>query len=569
MLADDLAAAPTSAGVYTFRAADGSVLYIGKARNCRRRLASYVRHRPVRANPDLPLRLQQMIARAERVDVTECVDEAEALILEASLIGRHRPPYNIRLREGQRPTWIALTVAEEYPRLLITRERPRTGRRYYGPFASRAAAEQLSAIALARWPLRPCPGPTPYRPGTLPCLDYHLGRCGGPCAARETVVEYGAKVAAIMGFLGGGDTDIAPVRADLSARMNEASAQREYERAAALRDRLDALNTLTPHSARTNTDVLGIARNDQATAVSVVSVREGALVDRGVFVLAGIASNDEIMDMVYPGGVPRGLLSRAGVGRQPRTPRETERCERAERTAARALATHGPVTTTSAPEEIGQALGVPAPRRIEMYDIAHLHGRAVRASVVVWADGALRGHRIFSLPEGEINDPAQMAAAVRMRLTRVGGDDPLLNLAPDLICLDGGRGQLSVVTEALHDEPARPLLIALAKEYETVYHAGGTLPLMRDSMGSRLLQSLRDEAHRTSNRAHRRARDRTHDVLEDIPGIGPTRRARLRAEFGTLAALARATPAQLTSCGIPAAMHAAVRSFARTHTAHQ
>ncbi len=582
---------PDAPGSYQFIDRHGQVIYVGKASSLRSRLSSYFQ-----APDRLHSRTRQMVETAERVEWTIVRNEVEALMLEYSLIKRHHPRFNVRLRDDKSYPLLAVTTDEEWPRAVVVRGRRRRGVRYFGPYAHAYAIRETLDLLLRSFPVRTC-SPGKFRQHERlgrPCLLFHIEKCAGPCVGEVTPEDYETMVDGLCRFLGG-DTD--DVVRGLEAEMREASSELEFERAARLRDRLESVTKAVEKqqmvAARDDDlDVFGVAEDELEASVQVFHVRRGRVVGRKGFIVdkvedvEGGALIDRVVESFYaetpPNGVPRTILvprepSIGGLleewlaldreGRvQIRVPQRGDRRRLMEtvhenareefvRHRMRRASDHN--TRSRALTELQDQLGLPeAPLRIECYDMAHLQGTDYVGSMVVLTDGLpdKRQYRRFKVHIEGNDDYAAMEEVLTRRLTAYleERDQPVeergerpgrFAYPPQLLLVDGGKGQLAVaerVVNSLGLEDEIPVA-ALAKRFEEVYLPGRAEPVgvPRGSDGLFMLQRIRDEAHRFANSFHRerRSKSMTRSSLDGIPGLGPARRERLVKALGGVRAV--------------------------------
>jgi excinuclease ABC subunit C len=582
---------PDAPGSYQFIDRHGQVIYVGKASSLRSRLSSYFQA-PDRLHP----RTRQMVETADRVEWTIVRNEVEALMLEYSLIKRHHPRFNVRLRDDKSYPLLAVTTDEEWPRAVVVRGRRRRGVRYFGPYAHAYAIRETLDLLLRSFPVRTC-SPGKFRQHERlgrPCLLFHIEKCAGPCVGEVSADDYSSMVDGLCRFLGGDTEDV--VRA-LDTEMREASAELEFERAARLRDRLDSVTKAVEKqqmvAARDeDIDVFGIADDELEASVQVFHIRRGRVVGRKGFIVdkvedvEGGALIDRVLESFYaetpPNGVPRTVL----VPREPsigplieewlalergsrveiRVPQRGDRRRLMEtvfenareefvRHRMRRASDHN--TRSRALTELQDQLGLPeAPLRIECYDMAHLQGTDYVGSMVVLTDGLpdKRQYRRFKVHIDGNDDYAAMEEVLTRRLAAYveERDQPIdergekpgrFAYPPQLLLVDGGKGQLAVaerVVAALGLEDEIPVA-ALAKRFEEVYLPGRSEPVgvPRGSDGLFMLQRIRDEAHRFANSFHRerRSKSMTRSSLDGIPGLGPARRERLVKALGGVRAV--------------------------------
>ena len=608
---------PESPGSYQFKDVHGRVIYVGKASNLRQRLSNYFQD-PRGLHP----RTAQMVATAETVEWIQVRNEVEALMLEYSLIKQHRPRFDVRLRDDKSYPFLAVTVDEDWPRAMVMRGRKRKGVRYFGPYAHAYAIRDTLDLLLRTFPIRTCSQgkyATHERLGR-PCLLFHIEKCSGPCVGEVTPERYAELVAELLSFLDG-DTDEIVKR--LNDEMRAASAELEFERAARIRDRLATVNKAIERQQMVGErneelDIIGLADDELEAAVQVFFVRRGRVVGRKGFVLdkvedieaAGLMTRicEELYGDEPPLGVPKQVLvpvepaevdvleawltemrgSKVSV-RVPQRGDKRELAETVTRNAKEELQRHRMKRATDhnsrarALNELQDALDLPeAPLRIECYDMAHLQGTDYVGSMVVMEDGLPKksDYRRFKIRTVDGNDDVHaMEEVLTRRLTayleerdRPVGERPgRFAYPPQLLLVDGGKPQLAVAERVVRElglEDEIPIA-SLAKRFEEVYLPGRFDPVVipRQSEALYLLQRVRDEAHRFANSFHRELRGKrmTASVLDDVPGLGPTRRTRLVKELGGVAAVKRASLEELKALTwLPDAVAEAVH--AKVHT---
>jgi excinuclease ABC subunit C len=609
-LREQLAGIPTGPGVYTYRDAAYRVLYVGKAKSLRRRVLSYFQA-PLRPDEEVPAevavrpraglhpKLADMVERVARVEVFVTSSESEALILEANLVKLHRPPFNVRLRDDKSYPYIAISLDEEYPRVYFTRERHRRDRLYFGPFSNAYKVRDTLSLIGRIFPSRPCEGPEPGRPSGIPCLDYHIKRCLAPCVGYISKEDYRALIDQIIDFLSGRYRGL---EQELEEEMRAAAAEQEFERAAVIRNRLSAVRHLMErqfaHADSVGTaDVLGVALEGDSANVQVLQVRDGVLQDRQSFFLDAAGAEDEdtvLVQFAYEfyslalaipplvvvsreSGAAEALeallADRRGGRVEVRAAARGDKrklAELAERNARFALdqdrRRHEQARgrRREALADLQGKLDLPAPpARIEAYDISNLGETYGVASMVVFEGGApAKAHyRTFTMrDEAGSDDFARIREAVRRRFSRLGDageDDASFAARPGLVVIDGGKGQLSAALAGMRDAGVEDVpVVSLAKRLEEVYRPGIPDPLLlpEGSAALRVLQHVRDEAHRFALRHHRgrRGRGMTESVLDALPGVGPARKAALLRHFGSTERFLAATRDELAAVpGVP------------------
>jgi len=600
---------PARPGVYLFRDARGDVLYVGKAKSLRPRVRSYFQK-----TTDGRAQIQQLPSRVADIEVIVTGSEVEALHLEQNLVKRHRPPFNVRLRDDKSFPYIAVTVADEYPRVLFTRERHRPGVWYFGPYANAKKVRETLDVLNRVFPYRPCEGPKPGRHSGIPCLDYHIDRCLAPCVGYVSRDDYRGIIDGVIEFLSG---NVKPIQRELEQKMQEAAAGERFEDAARYRNRLFAVQHLVERqsverNAVGDVDVIGFAAEEDRAVVQVFPLRGGKMIDRHSFHLENVAGQDvttilESFCLEYYGSapsvppqivVPRDsgdlsaiaelLSERRGARVEVRVAERGEKRrlqELADDNARHALATEQAATEqkrarrAEALEELREALNLESlPLRIECYDISHAMGQDPVASMVVFQDALARksDYRKFGIKTAgsDPDDFAAMAEVITRRFARLSdgtgeSHDASFAAAPNLVVIDGGKGQLSAALAAMQafDLP-RVAVIALAKRIEEVFVPGQSEPIVlsRHNPGLQLLQRLRDEAHRFALGFHRQRRESRgfSSLFDELEGVGPARRRALLQHFGSVEEMAAASQEELEGVpGVPAAV--ARRIYAQLH----
>ena len=584
---------PARPGVYLFRGDDGAVLYVGKAKSLRPRVRSYFQ-----GGRDTRAGMGQLLSRIADVEVIVTGSEVEALHLEQNLVKRHRPPFNVRLRDDKSFPYIAVTLEDDYPRVMFTRERHRRGVVYFGPYANAKKVRETLDVLNRVFPYRPCEGPKPGRHSGIPCLDYHIERCLAPCVGYVSKDDYRAIIDQVIEFLSG---ETRPVLAALERKMKTAAQDERFEEAARYRNRLFAIRHLAERQAADKravgtVDVIGLAADAERAAVQVFPLRDGRLIDRYSFHLDNVGGQDattvlEAFCLEYYGSapnvppqivVPRGLgdtsalaeflSERRGSRVEVRAPERGEKRRLQElatqnaRLALEAEAVEGErkrLRRVEALEELREALNLESlPIRIECYDISNIQSESPVGSMVVFEDAMPKKahYRKFGVRglDGQ-DDFAAMADVVSRRFARLGDAasdeyDESFAAMPNLVVVDGGKGQLSAALTAMqaYDLP-RVAVIALAKRAEEVFVPGSADPIVLDShsAGLQLLQRVRDEAHRFAVGFHRQRRDAKAraSIFDTLPGVGPTRRRALLRHFGSAERFLAASQEELE--GVP------------------
>jgi excinuclease ABC subunit C len=588
-----LKALPAKPGVYLFRDDRGDVLYIGKAKSLRPRVRSYFQR-----SSDTRATIAQLPERVHDVEVIVTGTEVEALHLEQNLVKRHRPPFNVRLRDDKSFPYIAVTVEDEYPRVMFTRERHRRGVVYFGPYANAKKVRETLDVLNRVFRFRPCEGPKPGRHSGIPCLDYHIDRCLAPCVGYVSKEDYRAVIDGVVEFLEG---ETRPILREIERRMRDAAAEERFEDAARFRNRLYAVQHLAERQAADRRsvgtiDVLGIAAEDDRAAVQVFPLRGGKLVDRHSFHLENVAGQDlttilESFCLEYYGSAPSvppqivvprdaGDLSALAefLSERRGSTVELRAAERGEKRRLQELAGENArlalqsetaateqrrLRRVHALEELREALNLESlPIRIECFDISNIQAESPVGSMVVFQDAMPKKAHYRKFGVRGLNgqdDFAAMAEVVSRRFARLRDVtaveyDESFSAVPNLVVVDGGKGQLSAALAAMqaYDLP-RVAVIALAKREEEVFVPGAADPIVLDahSAGLQLLQRIRDEAHRFALGFHRQRRDARSfaSLLDELPGVGPVRRRALLRHFGSVDRVVAASPEELE--GVP------------------
>jgi excinuclease ABC subunit C len=605
-LEEKLQMLPRKPGVYLFRDERAEVLYVGKAKSLRSRVRSYFQRGDTRQTS------AQLAGRIADLEVIVTRNEAEALMLEQNLVKRHRPPFNIRLRDDKSFPYIAVTMSDEYPRVMFTRERHRRGTVYFGPYANAKKVRETLDVLNRVFKFRPCEGPRPGRHSGIPCLDFHIDRCFAPCVNEISREDYGEIIDGVVEFLSG-DTD--PIQRQLEARMQEAAADERFEEAARYRNRLFSIRHLAERQAADKravgtVDVIGLAIEGERAAVQVFPLRDGKMIDRYAFHLENVVEQEELavleafvveyygfapsippVVLVPTGAADTGpiaafLSERRGAPVQVRAPMRGERRRLVElavenaRLEVEADAAHREQQRrrrVHALEELREALNLESlPVRIECFDVSNIQGESIVASMVVFVDGKQRNahYRTFAIRglEGQ-DDVGAIREAVSRRFKRLrdADRDESFSKMPNLVVIDGGRGQLSAALAAMDElDLARVAVVALAKREEEVFVPGVSRPirLERTSPGLQLLQRIRDEAHRVALRYHRQRRGTRsmETIFETLPGVGPARRRAILRHFGSVDRFLDASQEELE--GVPGLPQKTARTlYAQLHKA--
>ena len=590
-----LKALPAKPGVYIFKNANGRIIYVGKAALLRNRVRSYFG-----STHAFEAKTRRLVAQIADIEFILTGSEQEALLLEATLVKRHQPFYNVRLKDDKHYPYLKIDVTEDWPRVQITRRISSDGSRYFGPFASAGSVRRTLDLVKKLFPWRSCTkeitGDDPR-----PCLEYFIHRCIGPCASLCSKEEYDTVIRQTIMFLEGRTDEITR---DLRRQMQKASADLEYERAARLRDQVQAIDRTTERQVmevrdRTDMDVFGLAREEQEAYVQVFFVRKGLLIGRDIFQLDGTVDETDaeilrsFVEQFYESApyVPARVLlpvkiddadliaqwltqrrgerpngRRAGAVRVMVPTRGEKRMlvqravdnarESLQQARAKWMADRG--KTDEALQQLQDELELPSlPKRIECYDISNIQGTSAVGSMVVFEDGTPKKseYRRFRIKgvDGQ-NDFAMMQEVLRRRFWRArrqsqeeganeGGEyDESFGAMPDFVIVDGGKGQVSAAHDAMRNLGIGHIPLAgLAKRFEELFVVGVSEPVVLDrkSQALYLVQRIRDEAHRFAITYHRNVRKKSglRSALDDVPGVGPKRKRALLRKFGSLKAV--------------------------------
>lgn len=599
-------------GVYLYRDPSATVLYVGKALSLRKRLANYLPGLPGGDNGRVPVKMVEMLDRATSLEWIVTSNEVEALLLENNLIKQHRPPFNIRLRDDKSYPYIMVTMEDEFPRVMFTRQPHRRGNLYFGPYASAAKVRDTLDVLRRVFPVRACRGREPGRRSGSPCLQFHIKRCPAPCIGEASAEEYRALIDQVVDLLSGRESRVAD---GLRRVMQEAAQRQDFETAAVFRDRLEALQHVLERqriesSSLGSCDIAGMAMDARGGNVQVFITRDGKLADRRSFTLENVegAGEAEVFERFVgeyysaTPTVPTELIVPARVGdvshlaafleglRGSRVEvRHAERGDKrrlqelADRNAALALA-HERVREERSRERrygaltrLQEVLRLPdVPVRIEGYDISNLGAENIVASMVVFEGGVPKksDYRKFSIASEGQDDFASMRQVVERRFRRAEASgellryDPSFEAVPDLVLIDGGKGQLRAAEEALAEAGLGEVVqvVSLAKREEEIFAPwwAESLRLPPDDVGLLLLQRVRDEAHRFALGFHRgkRAAATTSSLLDQLPGVGEKRKKAIIQHFGSPERFLHATREELEAVpGLPGKVARDIHAF--------
>lgn len=600
---EKLNAIPDKPGVYLMKNAAGDIIYVGKAISLKNRVRSYFQSKGKHDSPKVRLLVKQIAD----IDYIVTSNEVEALILESTLIKEQKPRYNVRLKDDKNYPYIKVTTDEAFPRVIVTRRLEEDGR-MFGPFADAGAVRMTLSFLRKHFPLRTCSLNLSERRDYRPCLLYHIGRCGAPCAGLQSAEEYNKLVEEVCLFLEGRHDRLIP---EIERQMKEAAANLQFERAARLRDQMRAIQRIaerqqvvSPHLE--DSDVIGVAREGAVAGVQIFFIRGGKLIGQENYYLDAEMEEDRVeilrafLKQFYAGAavippvilVPDEVEDAAGIadwlserrGKKVRlhVPKRGEKrrlVEMAMENAAVMLNDYlsrenrRVAANQMGLEQLQELLGLPdLPRRIEAYDISNLFGTDAVGSMVVLTDGVPdnKEYRRFKIRTVQgSNDYAMMQEVIRRRFMRgLKEREEIQELSPkqraeamkqarfasfpDLIIIDGGRGQLNAARAALRDLALEDLpMVGLAERLEEIYTVEEDEPirLPDDSPALHLMQRVRDEAHRFALSYHRHLRSvrARRSVLDEIPGIGPKRKKALLQKFGSVKALRQASVEEMAS----------------------
>lgn len=578
---------PTNSGVYIMKDASGEVIYVGKAKNLKNRVSQYFQH-----SKNHTVKVNSMVKNIADFYYIITPNEAEALALENNLIKRYQPYYNILLKDGKSYPYIRIDLKQDFPHLEITRKLKRDGAKYFGPYFAGVKPLDLIKMINNAYPLRMCKGANPPK-RTRPCINYDLGLCSAPCVKYITKQEYAKYVKKAIDFLNGKYSEVQEI---LQAKMERLAENEQFELALTIRDNLKILDkikqkTLTFMPNLDNIDAFAWASNGSVASIAVLIIRGGRSVGVDCFHLVDAELNLEdsltqFITQYYSTSAlpPEQVLipfednyslkewlteqrKQGAVGRTsaveliyPKKGEKRKLLEIAQKNAEmyleKAVETEKRTQdlTTGAVEKLGEILGLPRPpRRMECYDISNIGGVLSVASMVVFIDGVAKTshYRKFHIKSVEgANDFASMREVITRRfneLKKEGNTDPSFSSKPDLIVIDGGKGQLSNAVKAMQDCGFNVAMIGLAKREEEVFLPNKSEPIIipRSHNSLKLLQRIRDESHRFAITFHRSLRNKVTSILEEIEGIGPKKRRNLIKHFKSIQSIKEATIEEL------------------------
>ena len=570
---------PDAPGVYIMKDERGKIIYVGKAVVLKNRVRQYFQ-----SNRNHSAKVKAMVARVADFETIVTASEVEALILECNLIKKHRPRYNISLKDDKSYPYLQLT-AEDFPRIVLTRRVIHDGSRYFGPYTG--GVKETVDLLRKIFPLRTC-----RTFAKRPCLEFHIKRCLAPCVGKISREDYMRFVNAAEKFL---DGHTSQVERDIAAQMKAAASALQFERAAHLRDVLNAVRSVTARQTIVtdagDLDAVGLARLNGETCVQIFFVRDGKVIGRENFLLGNVGDSDDATaitafikqyysraqltaaEILLPAALADDDAKVFGqwLGVKLSAPQRGVKrslVEMATRNAAKFLAEESArrlmreAQTVGAVEELRAALNLEhLPRRMECFDISHIQGSETVASMVVFVNGApdKKSYRRYKIrtTEGKPDDFESMREVTARRYGKISAD------TPDLIVIDGGLGQLNAALQIIRGAGHQTPVVGLAKQFELIFVEGSSTPieLPRSGQALKLMQRIRDEAHRfaiTYHRKLRRARN-LRSQLDNVAGIGTKRRAQLLKHFGTLAKIKAASVDELAA--VPSMTRAAAESL--------
>jgi excinuclease ABC subunit C len=585
---EKLATLPTKPGCYLHKDKNGTVIYVGKAINLRNRVRSYFQksanHTP---------KVRRLVSHIADLEYIVCETELEALVLECNLIKKYQPHYNVRLRDDKQYPYLCLTMSEPFPRLIITRRVRQDSNKYFGPYPNSRSVYATMELVNRIFPLISCGKSFDGRPVQKPCLYHHMGQCLAPCAGLADKEEYRGACKDVSDFLEGREERIVK---KLRVEMEEAAENLEFERAARLRDRVQGVEEVLQRQKVITTelidqDVIAVVEDDtglNGACVQMFFIRGGKLIGQNHFLVEGTdeQSQSEVVqefvkqyyqnanyipqEILLPHEIEENQIIQAWLRQKKGKKVEVHVPVRGDKKRLVDMATENAShaldqikaemraklgNTEAALKELAEALGLAEPPlRIECYDISNTQGANQVASMVVCEKGQMNKaeYRRFKIQreDDKPNDFASMEEVIRRRLKESQkANNPKFSKLPDLIIVDGGRGQVSSALAAMTETGVMLPLAGLAKQFEHLFLPNEPDPVIlpRNSQALYLIQRIRDEAHRFANtfNAQLRGKDQVHSILDEVPGIGPKRRKQLTLHFGSVAKMRQATQSEL------------------------
>lgn len=604
---EELKKLPAKPGVYIMHDKTDAIIYVGKAISLKNRVRQYFQ-----SSRNLSPKIQKMVSLVARFEYIVVDSEMEALVLECNLIKEHRPKYNTMLKDDKHYPYIRVTVNEPFPRVLFARSRGKDKAKYFGPYTSGQAVKDTLDLLKKTYQIRNCNLNLPKEKSNRPCLYYHIGQCKAPCQGEISREEYGAAIEQVMAFLGG---NLSLITKRLEQLMKEASMNLEFEKAAEYRDLLNSVYRMAERQKAdadltVDRDIAAIATAGEEAVVQVFFVREGKMIGREHFYLTGVEGEDrasvlqEFIKQFYGGTphIPKELLlseeieerelmenylsERSGRKVKIFVPKKGEKerlVELAEKNASMVLQKDAEKIaaeekkTKGAADEIAELLGLPELGRTESFDISNTSGFASVASMVVFENGRpnkaeYRKFRIKTVQGSD--DYASMREVLTRRFSHglkelEEGTGEKFSKFPDLILMDGGKGQVNIAEQVLYELGINIPVCGMVKDdkHHTrgLYFHNEELPMNQHSEGFRLLTRIQDETHRFAIEYHRslRGKEQVHSILDEIEGIGPTRRRALMKAFGSQEAIREASEEELAAVDSmnAAAAHAVYNFF--------
>ena len=588
---EELKKLPAKPGVYIMHDNKDAILYVGKAVSLKNRVRQYFQ-----GSRNLSPKIQRMVSKVARFEYIVVDSEMEALVLECNLIKEHRPKYNTMLKDDKHYPYIRVTVNEPFPRVLFARTRGKDKAKYFGPYTNGQAVKDTLDLLKKTYQIRNCNLSLPKENTNRPCLYYHMGQCKAPCRGLVSKEEYGKAIEQVIAFLSG---NLSPITKQLECLMKEASENMEFERAAEYRDLLNSVRRMAERQKAdadltVDRDVVAIATAGEEAVVQVFFVREGKMIGREHYYLTGVEGEDrgsvlqEFIKQFYGGTphIPKELLLSEAIeesellesyltersGRKvkilvPQKGDKERLVELAEKNASMVLQKDAEKIaeeekrTRGAADEIAELLGLPKLGRTESFDISNTAGFASVASMVVFENGKpnkaeYRKFRIKTVQGSD--DYASMREVLTRRFShglreREEGVGEKFSRFPDLILMDGGKGQVNIAEQVLSEMGISIPVCGMVKDdkHRTrgLYFHNEELPMNQHGEGFRLLTRIQDETHRFAIEYHRslRGKEQVHSVLDEIEGIGPTRRRALMKAFGSREAISNASEEELAA----------------------
>lgn len=586
---EELKKLPGKPGVYLMHDADDTIIYVGKAISLKNRVRQYFQ-----TSRNKGPKIERMVTHIARFEYIVTDSELEALVLECNLIKEHRPKYNTMLKDDKAYPYIKVTVNEDFPRILVSHQMKKDKAKYFGPYTSAGAVKDTIELLRKLYDIRSCNKSLPKEIGKdRPCLYYHIHQCKAPCQGYISKEEYGEQIKKAISFLNGNYNDIIK---ELTGKMTEAAEEMRFEQAAEYRDLIDSVRRIGERQKITNSDgedkdVIALAMDKEDAVAQVFFIRNGKLIGREHYYLR-IGEEEQksevlltFMKQFYSGTpfIPREIMISEEIAEQelmeeylgskrgqkvrirvPKKGSKEKMVELAERNAQivldqdRERIKREEGRTVGAVKEIARWLNLPSIDRIEAYDISNISGFQSVGSMIVYEKGKPKraDYRKFKIKSVEgPNDYASMKEVLSRRFLRGIQEDSGFERLPDLIMMDGGRGQVNIALEVLEEMDLAIPVCGMVKDdkHRTrgLYFRNVEIPIDRNSEGFKLITRVQDEAHRFAIEYHRllRSKGQVHSILDDIPGIGPTRRKELMRHFQGIDDIKAATVEELS--GLP------------------